>query len=204
MRLYKNSSIRSSCRRGTAMVEFVLTVPLLATVLGLTFFFGWVMMHKHQVVVADRYAAWSRVEAGAWPGTDDLNIRCFARTADGVYLDTLEGVTETVHDLVGLSAARGPRAGVLADRLLDERFPGGQRAQVGASWNASQPLWQQFVGRIKHQHGREGITWRRDEVSPWNTLRDEYYSDMDTSLENIRDPARNMGQMIRGLYLAHW
>lgn len=196
----KESLKRTGFRPGTAMVEFVLTVPLLASVLGLTFFFGWVMMHKHQVVVADRYAAWSRVEAGAWPGTDDLNIRCFAGEADGVYLDTLEGVTETVDELVGLSAARSPRTGALADRLLDEWFPGGQRAQVGASWNTSQPLWQQFVGRIKHQHGREGITWRRDEVSPWNTLRDEYYSDMDTSLKS----KGNMGQMIQGLYLAHW
>ena len=195
----------NSRRRGTAMIEFVLILPLLAVILGLTFFFGWALMHKHQVLVADRYSVWQKVETGTWPGTDDVNTRVFNRQAQGVNLASADGVTQTVDDLVGEASDKGgPRTQTLADTLLRENWPGGSSVEVVANFRSSWALWEKFGGQMHHSHAREGITWRRADVAPWNTLRDEFYNDLDMQLQRVNPPGQNFAQMIRGLYLSTW
>ncbi len=191
-------------RPGTAMTEFVLTLPFLAVIAGLTFFFGWGLMRKHQVLVADRYSAWQRVETGNWPTEEKLNEIVFHNQAVSVHLSGSGGLQDTAQDLVAQAAGYGPRTEELANQLVLHRFDRGRRAQVSAEFDAKQALWQRFGGTIVHSHGREGITWRRDEVRAWETLRDLYYAEFDDSLQRIPPPAERMAHMIRGLYLAHW
>lgn len=121
-------------RRGTAMVEFVLVLPLLLTVLAATFFFGWAMMHKHQVSVADRYAAWRRVETGGWPSEDRINEVCFADRAKDVDLVSEAAVRQTARDLVDVAGQQGAPVELLAEELVVERYPGGKRARVSATF----------------------------------------------------------------------
>jgi len=192
------------CRRGTAMTEFVLAVPFLAIVLGLTFFFGWAMRNRNQVCVADRYSAWRRVQAGSWPSEADLNRDVFGGRAVRVGLSSAPPVTETVDQLVVEAGDRNPNAEMFADETIRQKFPTGKRAHVSAEFDTNEALWDKFTGSIHHRHGREGLTWRRDEASCWPTLRDIFYSDLDESLQRIPSPANRMAQMIRGLYLAHW
>ena len=192
-------------RRGTAMIEFVLVVPFLAMILALTFFFGWATLHKHQVVVADRYAAWRRIEAGSWPTEDDLNRLMFMDRAEDVNLSgSSSDLRATAIDLAGQTASQHELAGSLADELVVNRFPAGRRAHVAAKFHSNQAMWDRFSGYIRHQHGREGITWRRDEVNCWSTLRDQYYAQFDRDMRSIPAPARGMASMIRRLYLKHW
>ncbi|MCD4699168.1 MAG: pilus assembly protein [Phycisphaerae bacterium] len=194
-------------RRGTAIAEFVLAVPLLAIVLGLTFFFGWVMMHKHQVLVANRYSAWQRVDTGVWPGEDRLNSIAFNNRASDVVLSSEAPVGETADELISHAGNISPRAEVLAEELITEQYPTGLRAHVSADFNPRQALWQNVMDGmydIHHRHGREGVTWRRGEVSCWSVLRNQYYSELDDSLERVSSPADGMAQMIRGLYLTGW
>ncbi|MDY7009478.1 MAG: TadE family protein [Planctomycetota bacterium] len=194
-------------RRGTAISEFVLAIPLLAIVLGLTFFFGWVMMHKHQVLVANRYSAWQRVDTGAWPGEDRLNSVAFTNRASDVVLSSEAPVGETADELISRAGNMSPRTELLAEELITEQYPPGWRAHVSADFNPRQALWQNVMGGmydIHHRHGREGVTWRRDEVSCWSVLRNQYYSELDDSLGRVSSPADEMAQMIRELYLTGW
>jgi Flp pilus assembly protein TadG len=191
-------------RRGTSIIEFVLVLPFLGIIVGLTFFFGWTMMHKHQVLVADRYSAWQRVQTGSSPTEDVLNEKVFNKKASSVSLGWHAATAVTAQDLVDEAAAYGPRTEELAEKLLQDRFPVGPRADVSASFDAGQALWQRFSGPIRHQHGREGVAWRRDDVNCWVPLRDLYYADLDNGLRSIPDPAEKMAGMIRRLYLARW
>lgn len=191
-------------RRGTAMVEFVLVLPLLLTVLAVTFFFGWAMMHKHQVVVADRYCAWRRVETGRWPSEGRINEVCFADRAKDVDLVSGGAVARTARDMVDAAAEGGPPVELLAEELVVQRYPRGKRARVSATFRHAMAIWAKSAGAISHRHGREGVTWRRDEVSCWTTLRDQYYSGLDGALGQVPAPADGMAGMVRGLYLGRW
>ena len=51
-------------RRGTAMIEFVLCIPLLALVIAAVFFFGMVMRNQQRLRAADRYVVWRTVHNG--------------------------------------------------------------------------------------------------------------------------------------------
>ena len=105
-------------RRGTAVTEFVLVLPFLAIILALTFFFGWAMMHKQQVLVADRYSAWQRVETGAWPSEDRLNQVIFDSRALDVELSSELPVQETVEDLIAEAGQISRSTQVLAEDLM--------------------------------------------------------------------------------------
>ncbi|KKM78637.1 hypothetical protein LCGC14_1357950 [marine sediment metagenome] len=195
-------------RRGTAMIEFVLILPVLAVILGLTFFVGWAMMRKHQVIVADRYAAWQRVEVGAWPTEEKLNEKFFADKALDVSLESMGLKRETAEDLVSEAGSLNRRSESLAEELLLDRFPRGRRAHLTASFPGHQSPWQReklkLIRTIQSRHGREGITWRRDEVNCWGTLRDQFYPELDDALQRVSAPGDGMAHMIRRLYLDHW
>lgn len=49
-------------RRGSALIEFVFCIPLLALIILGTFFFGHVMRNQQRLRVADRYHAWRLVQ----------------------------------------------------------------------------------------------------------------------------------------------
>jgi hypothetical protein len=189
---------------GTAMIEFVLILPLLAVILSLTFFFGWVSLHKHQVVVANRYAAWQRINTGGWPSQHKLNTAFFADKAVDVVVDTGDPVLDTREELATAAGGQSPRTGQLADTLVTQVYPAGDHARVSAAFTPRQTFWQDYRGHIHSHSAKEGITWRRDEVDNINTLRDQFYSELDNGLQGIRSPGDGMAQMIRGLYLAHW
>ncbi len=187
------------------MVEFVLVLPLLAVILGLTFFFGWATMHKHQVVVADRYAAWRRIETGSWPAEAELNdIAFMGKAADVNLAGSQDGLKETAQDLQGAAGRQHERAGDLAEELVVQRFPAGQEAHVSARFDPQQALWAKFTGYIHHAHGREGVSWRRDHVNCWDVLRDQFYPEFDEELGRLPPPASGMAGTIRHLYLANW
>jgi hypothetical protein len=186
------------------MVEFTLVVPFLAVILGLTFFFGWAYLHKHQVVVASRYATWQRVDHGAWPTEKKLNEVCFADKAVDVQIQAMGLDQRTAQDLVSEVGAESRRTQTFAEELLTDRLPGGHRGHVAAKFGSRWTLWQQYRSHIHDNQAREGITWRRDEVNCWALLRDQYYGDLDEGLRGVRAPGDGMAQMIRRLYLAHW
>lgn len=204
------TAMRTRGRRGSAAAELVMALPFLGLLLGLIFFFGWVAANKQRVEVADRYAAWQRVETNAWPSNDNINLLVCDNRASTITLDHWPYGAHVADDLVTDTDNQQAQAGEFANRLIDENngvFTPGRTADAKITFSTTNTLWQGIMNAspaIEHHHSREGITWRRDEVNCWTTLRDLYYPDFDSSLNKMPTPADHMAQMIRGLYLANW
>ena len=193
-------------RRGAALLEFVLCIPLLAGIIVLTFFFGWSMKNQQRVRVSDRYTAWRWVHGGRdAPTHANLNGFFFDFKAGEVWVDGGGGPTETLTDLVGEVARISPQAAALAEELVTNRFPHGQSASVAATFPTDVVLWQRLSGgAMSHHHVREGVEWRRGQASCEDVLADEFYHSLDTAMSTVPAPGDGLGQCVRRLYLTRW
>ena len=192
---------RQTGRRGTALVEFVMILPLIALILGVVWFFGWSMMNQQHVRVSDRYAAWRRVRGG---GVRDLNDTFFDQRAINVDVDRRSGQTRTLHDLVSAAGDRGAMTELLAQELVLRRCPRGSGARVEAEFPTEVGLWKRLEGAIASRHVREGVEWRRDEVRCEPVLRDEFLSELNAAVGNLDAPSSEFGRIIRHLYNTRW
>ncbi len=190
-------------RRGTAILEFALAIPLLATVIVATFFFGWAMKSQQRVKIADRFSAWRAVDRGA-PSDETLNVVFFEDRTSSVTQGWGAGPSETREDLAAETGAVSRDAGDLAQRLVIDRWPQGVSVRVAAEFVPAMDAWRQFTGPIRDRHTREGREWRRREASNLPELRDQFYSDMDERFENFPAPADRMADLFRQLYLSRW
>ncbi len=179
-------------------------VPLLATIVAVSVFFGWALMHKHQVVVADRYSIWRKTQAGSWPSEEQINDICFMGRAQTVSLSSLGGISDTLDELSLYAGQQGAGAQLIVEEVLADRLPAGRRARVSAIFNHNMEIFTRTSGRIRHHSGREGPCWMRSNANPWPGFRDIYYEEMDTGLTSVPAPADGMAQMVRGLYIARW
>ena len=207
----RGSNRRHRCK-GQAMIEFVLVVPLLALVLGLTFFFGWAMKNQQRVAVSDRYAVWRGVTAGDWVGGGAINRRILENKADAVAVDYHGGPPTTVTRFVNTFVNVGPEAEALAGEIFSARCPGSHWADVQAHFPSDVGLYSRFAGAITGNHVREGREWRRGEMAfEWNEgggqislLSIEYFGDLDATLAGIPAPGNTVGDTFRNLYLVRW
>lgn len=209
-------------RRGTAMIEFVFCVPLLALVLALTFFFGYLMKNQQAIKAADRYATWRDVY-NPNPTPSDVNNLLFAGRAVNMQVyqrwdvgdPTPAGYTPglTLDEWVTASTAVSPEAGSFAQSTIHDRFPHHYGKAVVAEFPSTVGAWQQFNGPVSsHQidgdvmlgHAREGVEWRRTQAGISETIREQYLQTLDAVLLGIPSPGDGMAQMIRRLYVNGW
>lgn len=187
------------------MIEFVLCVPLIALVLGLTFFFGWSMKNQQRVIVSARYTAWKPILSGTTPGPGDLNETFFGDQADEVSVDLDPGPGDTLTDYAQQAGSQyGATVETLATELAVERFPGCHRAGLGAEFSSDVGIWSAFTGPITRNHIRDGIEWRRGQAWQEQAVADQFYSSFDSALSGIPAPADELAQMFRDLYLQGW
>lgn len=211
-------------RRGTAMLEFIMVIPLLAIVIAGTFFFGQLMRNQQRLRVADRYEAWQ--PAG------QSNPLLFDGRGENVSIRTGTGPTETLEDLHAQAAGESPEASRLADWLLltgsQGRFPRGWSRRVDADF----PRETAAIERIRNavtedrgehvepafgpsryrQHAREGLAWKRRHedgfcegscpCNPGQAVRHLYFDELDEQTERIAGTA--IGGALRSLYLNGW
>ncbi len=200
-------SMRRRRQAGTATIELVAVMLLFAAIIVLVFFFGWALKHKYQVIVASRYSAWMKTQTGSWPTEDRVNEVSFIDKATRVDVGGHSVHNETIDELVEAAEFIGGRPGDLADRMFEDHFPHGRGARVTANFEHQMLSKMKGIadpGKMGARHGREGVSWRRKNVSPWTCLRDAHWPEMDDALESMPVPADTMANMIRGLYLAHW
>ena len=186
------------------MMEAVLCIPLIATVLGLTFFFGWAMRNQQRVIISNRYAVWRRVLAKDPVGGGHLNSAFFAGKAGGISVDYGGGPIDTLEEYVDTAGDRGAVVESLAQELVIERFPHSHSAEVSAWFPSDVGLWQQFTGEIERRHVREGVEWRNREAALETEVRDEFFIPLDQALLAIPAPGDSLGLAFRRLYLQRW
>jgi len=151
-------------RRGTALVEFAMVIPLLALIISLTFFVGWARTNQQHVWAATRYAAWRPVRGGGSVRTDDLNLWFFADRAEDVSLRSDHGPDQTREELVAAAGDVSQRAYLLAEAGVLDRWPRSCLARTGAAFPTHLALWRRFQGVIGGSCRREGVEWRRGQV----------------------------------------
>jgi hypothetical protein len=190
------------------MLEFILVLPLIALILGLTMFFGWALVNQQEVKASNRYAAWREVETRVNVSGADLNALFFQQKASSVGLTEGGGPTDVLQKLVS-EVGQGSSTGAqdFAHTMVLDHYPHGQSADVSAQFPTSVALWNNLglTGAIKAGHVRDGSQWPKKEVTqPWAILRDQFYKSQDSVFQSVPAPGNLWGSTMRTLYLAGW
>jgi len=188
-------------RRGAAMVEFVLALPLLAILIGLTFFFGWAMRNQQGVIVSARYAAW-----GGGTDSSSLNAMFMDDKAGGVTVSTSTGPDQTRQELLEQAGTFGADAYRLAYEALygAEPLGAGVSATVSAGFPTNVAMWRRFEGDIVKQHACDRAPWRRGQGQVLSAIRSQFLTDLDQQLQQVPPEAQPLAETIRRLYTDPW
>jgi len=197
----------SSHRRGNVMIEFVMVIPLLGFILGLTFFFGWAMANQQHVKTTDRFQSWRRVRAGSGVPQKQLNDWIFQGHLGSYNQNAGTYTTETrktLEELVSYVGNVSPRAEGLAREVVMEKCEKGRWVTASGTFPSDIALFQEFHGSIKHTHMRDGREWRWRQLWCEQEIRDEFLSELDTTLKGVPSPGDSLASMARRLYLTRW
>lgn len=198
---------RARGRAGTAMVEFVMTIPLIALIIGLTFLFGWSLTNKQHLSVSDRYLAWRQVRAGGAPGAQGINEAFFDGRAGHVDIRFSPGPDEAVHEWIDAADENNRAAGQLAHIFMTEHcpLPFSRRVTVSADFPPPVAAWEKFEGDLYSRHLREGLEWRRaHHAACEEPLREQFLGPLDAALGGIRRPGDGLAATFRALYRVRW
>ncbi|MCL2701713.1 MAG: pilus assembly protein [Phycisphaerae bacterium] len=190
-------------RRGTALVEAVLALPLLMVILGLVWWVGWAMTNQQRVKSAAHYAAWR----GAYgDGVTEAEIERVEFVGKGTVREyTLGGgPRETIDELVDVAALASPQAAHLADRGPRARYRKGNFVRLSGEFPTSVGLWNRYQGDIRSRAGREGPTWRHRDAAIRDAILEMYFPELDTRMRSVPRPGDGMAEMVRDLYISGW
>ena len=220
---------RAAARRGTAILEFAVSIPLLGVVLIATTFFGWSMTNQQHVRMSNRYVAWRAVamrEEGdanqllplgrAMPDANYVNSRFFGGRGSNVNGSTSvdDGPDDTEHLLVDLVGSRDNNGQlqsfaqnmILGDPLAGGGFPRGSVARVSAEFPPVVDAFARFTGAMLGRHSRDGVAWRRKmdyhcDASYLDAIRDQFLSELDDAIMNNPGLNSDLKQDLQSLYL---
>jgi hypothetical protein len=190
-------------QRGTAILEFVLSVPLLALVIAAAFFFGWAMRNQQRMRTADRFAGWRAVEV-AEPTPEEINTWFFAGRGQGIELSSGSGPDGTLEALADAAGDQSDPAQSLMRELLDKDcVPRGRSETVHSGFATSVDFWRRLAeGAMESSHVRDGRPWRRGEVDIGRAVRDLYLDELDVKTADVA--GSDVGRALQSLYLQGW
>ena len=201
-------------RRGTAIVEFTLALPLLALVLLLTYSFGWAMTNQQRVWAADRYACWKQVRTGVQTSRDQINQSFFNGRANGVSVNYNNGYMDpppdALHDYVADVSAASPAAGSLAQGLIFNRYPLDEQVTIQADFPTKNLFWKYFSGAMQSRDFRAGVEWRWRQwgkglyVGCENEVANQRLPGVDNTLVFTPAPGDVLARFFRSLYRETW
>jgi hypothetical protein len=191
-------------RGGTAVVEFVVCIPLLALVLVATFFFGWAMTNQQHVWGVDRYVAWRQVRTGMRPSDPQLNQTYFAGRASNFGTSWDGGDLRTQQEFVSEASGHSATAGDFAQTELMTQWPRDVRVSVHAEFPTSVAYWNKFTGAISSRHARGGLEWRWKQAACEAPVADRMFTSLDGLLTTVPAPANGLGTFFAGLYREGW
>ncbi|MEI7834945.1 MAG: TadE/TadG family type IV pilus assembly protein [Planctomycetota bacterium] len=190
-------------RRGAVMLETVMILPFLAVIIGLTFFFGRAIRNQQQVQVTARHMAWRNL-AGGWPGYDTPAIynQAFYQGRANPCGDAGGGGLDPVRtDYIQKTDDASARAGKLANQAVTS-WSDGVSDTASAGFPTEVGMWKWFKGDTHHSHSREGVEWRRGQVSYLETIRDQFLMNLHHAVLNL--PDMTLQANLQALYLQRW
>lgn len=154
-------------RRGAAMTEMVLVLPLLVFVLAMMIFFGRGMVRAQRALVMDRYATWRTVygapgpQFAAQPGTTSYNETFFAGQASAIEMSLDDELPKEAEDDMLDAVADVDNGDTLA--MVTEIYtllPGGLTTRFETTHENTVAIFQPFEGPLNHRHTRAGNDWK--------------------------------------------
>ncbi len=190
---------------GSAIFETVVSIPFLAMIISLIFFFGWANRNKQQVKIASRYSAWKSAKGGGWPSGLRLEDLFLSGGGEIVHRRNSDGPEDTLHALAAKSGEDYSPAEEFVRETVVEKYPRGHGTELTVEFPPPQSYWRQFItGPMQSYHIRDGRQWRRNEARCWKELSEVYFSELDQTLSNVSQPGTDMGKTFRDLYLVNW
>ncbi len=187
------------------LIELTLAIPILAGVIALTFFFGFAMVNQQHVIVAARYSAWSEVagaDSARMDELDERNVMFFNLQAGSTDFDSENRRHDTLDDLVDEASMESADAGELIARCVPGAWPRGRWTNVSAEFPTDVAAFAAISGAIERSHFRDGLQWRRGEVSYLSTIRDTFLPGLDAEIDQI--PDADLRDRLGRLYLQRW
>lgn len=187
-------------------------IPLIAVVIAMIFFLGFAMTNHQRVRLSAHYTVWR--DLYGWPEISDpagrtlnrseaLNMIFFNGRADPVSIDGPDVIhPQTISDMVAAAGQIGAWPEEFADRTVRQSFPHGSCAKVSAEFPTTVKAWKKFTGAITSRYCRDGVEWRRSEVSYLQPVRDQFLADLDAAVMCIDDD--ELRSSIQALYLKRW
>jgi hypothetical protein len=192
--------------KGTALIEFVMTIPLLALVVVATFFLGWAVVNRHAVAQASRYSSWHAVRGGS--STADLDENFYANRTQTTSVGRDGGQIENLEAYVDRVGSYDANAGVVAEACIlgdSRRWPRGRAAEVVTDFDSSVAAWERWAdGSIRARHSRDGVEWRNRQIDPNQALADHFLTGLDDALSNVPPDGQGLANIMRSLYMSRW
>lgn len=165
---------RRGARRGNAILEFVLTLPIIFFLAGLTMYMSFGMLCRQKALVDARRALWKSAGHGTWtnmkleghvPGTveDDGTRRPrgsgeeLTRLRPEVEPDTIQRTTD-------------PQAREYWYRIWDN-LPGRHEAHASRSFKTTGSMWNFIHRTARAEHWRDSSPWHYHHLDAWKVAR---------------------------------
>jgi len=166
---------RRRARKGNALLEFVLTLPIIIFMAGLTMYMSFAMLTQQKALVACRRSLWRSAGHGHWtpmklegtePILDDIDDDTHRPRGAGEELERLRPEVEPET----LARTSNPRAREYWFRIWDN-LPGRHESEASRSFKTTGRLWN-FIRRTSHaKHQRDSSPWHFYHIDAWKIAR---------------------------------
>jgi len=166
-----------SARRGNALLEFILTLPILIFVTGLTIYMSLAMLAKQQALVEARHHLWHAAQHGGW---SPLKLEGWAPTdvpaSEEDYGHRPRGVGDELERLRPEIEPATVQKTSNSDALeywerLWGNLPGRHETRASRSFETQGSLWN-FLNRTAHAaHWRDSSPWHFQHLDAWKIAR---------------------------------
>jgi len=167
--------MRRRARRGNALLEFVLTLPIMFFLTGLIMYMSFGMLARQKALVDARRSLWQSAGHGEWtnmrlegytPGTIVLDDGTKRPRGYGEELDRLRPEVEP--DTIARTS--DPKARDYWFRLWDN-LPGRHESKASRSFQTSGSMWKFIDRTATAQHKRDTSPWHFYHLDAWKVAR---------------------------------
>jgi hypothetical protein len=189
--------------RGNALLEFVLTLPIIFFMTGLTIYMSMAMLSKQQALVEARYTLYRTATNGYWPPMKGVALSDTSYTNSprdgnmprgfGEELDRLEPEVAPPT----LASTSNGQAREYWQRLWTN-LPGRHETRAQKSFETKGRMWDFIERPAKANHVRDSSPWHFFHLDAWKIARsgplreifDAFYNNLQATVAPHFDPTR--------------
>jgi len=169
---------RRRARPGNALIEFVLTLPIIVFMCGTTMYMSFAMLTRQQALIEARYRIWNSANNDPWSrmkleGFDPVGSTPPARVGWGSkprgYGEELDRLRADVN-AKSVARATNAQARDYWERLWDN-LPGRSTIQVSRTFKSSGSLWNFIDHTTTADHFRDSSPWHYYHIDAWKIAR---------------------------------